>query len=219
MLVSLLSSSLLTSAQEHLIWIVGSLSSSGINCPTGSNNKSNNNSAAAAAAAEVTKAMKSSTSGANANSNSVDVSVSMPAASAAAADLDDDSNHKEKSSSSSVSARDALLAAGAMPPLLKILESDPENLPLQRIGAWCLSSMVEGRYSNSSNDSNSGSAPKRKYPDAEDIDILALLTTLRRMLKEDDDEEILGFTCWALSHLCDGPAYHISAVIYETDWK
>ena len=217
MIVSLLSSPLLTSAQEHLIWIVGSLSSSGINCPSGSNNKSNNNSAAAAAAAEVTKAMKSSTSGANANSNSVDVSVSMPAASAAA-DLDDDSNHKEKSSSSSVSARDALLAAGAMPPLLKILEADPQNLPLQRIGAWCLSSMVEGRYSNSSNDSSSGSAPKRKYPDAEDIDILALLTTLRRMLKEDDDEEILGFTCWALSHLCDGPAYHISAVIYETDW-
>mmetsp|Transcript_4007 Transcript_4007/g.6856 ORF Transcript_4007/g.6856 Transcript_4007/m.6856 type:complete len:916 (-) Transcript_4007:1084-3831(-) len=226
MLVSLLSSPLLTSAHEHLIWIVGSLSSSGINCPSTANNnnsvssRSNNNSAAtaAAAAAEVTKAMKSSTSGANANSNSADVSVSMPAASAAA-DLDDDSNHKEKSSSSSVSARDAILAAGVMPPLLKILESDTQNLPLQRIGAWCLSSMVEGRYSNSSNDSSSsGSAPKRKYPDAEDIDILSLLTTLRRMLQVEDDEEILGFTCWALSHLCDGPAYHIAAVIYETDW-
>ncbi len=221
MLASLLSSPLLTAAHEHLIWIVGSLSSSGINCPSSTNNSnssSGKNSAAAAAAAEVTKAMKSSTSGANAKSNSADVSVSMPAA--AAADLDDDSsNHKEKSSSTSVSARDALLAAGAMPPLLKILESDPQNLPLQRIGAWCLSSMVEGRYSNSSNDSSSsGSAPKRKYPDAEDIDILSLLTTLRRMLDEEEDEEILGFTCWALSHLCDGPAYHIYAVIYETDW-
>ena len=223
MLISLLSSPLLTAAHEHLIWIVGSLSSSGINCPYSGNNNSSSsssrsNNSAAAAAAEVTKAMKSSMSGANANSNSVDVSVSMPAASAPV-DLDD-SNHKDKSSSSSsVSARDALLAAGAMLPLLKILESDQQNLPLQRIGAWCLSSMVEGRYSNSSNDSSSsGSAPKRKYPDAEDIDILSLLTTLRRMLHQ-DDEEILGFTCWALSHLCDGPAYHIAAVIYETDWS
>ncbi len=227
MLVTLLSSPLLKAAHEHLIWIVGSLSSSGINCPTttasannnNSSSSSNNSSAATAAAAEVTKAMKSSTSGANATSNSVDVSVSMPAASAGT-DADDDSNHKEKSSSSSsVSARDAILAAGVMPPLLKILEADPDNLPLQRIGAWCLSSMVEGRYSNSSNDSSSsGSAPKRKYPVAEDIDILSLLTTLRRMLQIKDDEEILGFTCWALSHLCDGPAYHIAAVIYETDW-
>ena len=228
MLVSLLSSPLLTATHEHLIWIVGSLSSSGINCPSSTENnnssssspsRSKNNSAATAAAAEVTKAMKSGTSGSNANANSVDASVSMPAASAAA-DLDDDSNHKEKSSSSA-SARDAILAAGAMPPLLKILESDPHNLPLQRIGAWCLSSMVEGRYTNSSNDSSSssgGSAPKRKYPDAEDVDILSLLTTLRRMLQITDDEEILGFTCWALSHLCDGPAYHIAAVIYETGW-
>ena len=148
MLVSLLSSPLLTATHEHLIWIVGSLSSSGINCPSSTENnnssssspsRSKNNSAATAAAAEVTKAMKSGTSGSNANANSVDASVSMPAASAAA-DLDDDSNHKEKSSSSA-SARDAILAAGAMPPLLKILESDPHNLPLQRIGAWCLSSM------------------------------------------------------------------------------
>lgn len=230
-LVTLLSTSRLTAAHEHLIWIVGSLSSSGINCPSGknSNNASSSSAtpsdsaAAAAAAAEVTKAMKSSTSGANATSNSVDVSVSMPSA-AAATDLDESNRSNGKSSPSSkdaVSARDALLAAGIMPPLLKCLESDPENLPLQRIGAWCLSSMVEGRYSNASNDNNNNSkdsTPKRKYPDAEDIDILSLLTTLRRMLQMKDDEEILGFTCWALSHLCDGPAYHIAAVIYETDW-
>lgn len=227
-IVSLLSTSRLAAAHEYLIWIVGSLASTGINCHTAKNNHSSSSSpnpsisAATTAAAEVTKAMKSSTSGANATSNSVDVSVSLPAAAAAsaAAGLDDSTNNnKEKSSSSSVSARDALLAAGVMPPLLKCLESDPDNLPLQRIGAWCLSSMVEGRYLNSSSNesSGSGSAPKRKYPDAEDIDILSLLTTLRRMLKMNNDEETLGFTCWALSHLCDGPAYHIAAVIYETD--
>ena len=30
-----------------------------------------------------------------------------------------------------------------------------------------------------------------------------------------DDAEILTFTCWTLSHLCDGPVYHIAAVIYS----
>jgi hypothetical protein len=30
-----------------------------------------------------------------------------------------------------------------------------------------------------------------------------------------DDAEVLTFACWTLSHFCDGPAYHIAAVIYS----
>jgi len=44
--------------------------------------------------------------------------------------------------------------------------------------------------------------------------VTTLLPTVRRMLHM-DDAEVLTFACWTLSHFCDGPAYHIAAVIYS----
>ena len=39
-----------------------------------------------------------------------------------------------------------------------------------------------------------------------------LLPVLRRLLQS-SDSEVLSYTCWTLSHLCDGPASHIAAVV------
>jgi hypothetical protein len=39
-----------------------------------------------------------------------------------------------------------------------------------------------------------------------------LLPVLRRLLRS-ADAEVLGYTCWALSHLCDGPSSHIAAIV------
>mmetsp|Transcript_28855 Transcript_28855/g.44333 ORF Transcript_28855/g.44333 Transcript_28855/m.44333 type:complete len:475 (+) Transcript_28855:700-2124(+) len=45
-----------------------------------------------------------------------------------------------------------------------------------------------------------------------------LLPTLRRLLNM-ADAEVLTYTCWSLSHLCDGPSSHISAVVTTPDKK
>eukprot|EP00551_Chaetoceros_affinis_P007432 CAMPEP_0203681250 /NCGR_PEP_ID=MMETSP0090-20130426/42239_1 /ASSEMBLY_ACC=CAM_ASM_001088 /TAXON_ID=426623 /ORGANISM="Chaetoceros affinis, Strain CCMP159" /LENGTH=444 /DNA_ID=CAMNT_0050549675 /DNA_START=48 /DNA_END=1382 /DNA_ORIENTATION=- len=41
---------------------------------------------------------------------------------------------------------------------------------------------------------------------------------MKRLLNS-TDHEILNYTCWSLSHLCDGPASHISAVVTSTNPK
>ena len=116
-----------------------------------------------------------------------------------------------------LSPRDVIFAACGIKPILACLDAHPDSLPLHRLGAWTLSNLIEGRYSGSNcgNDpSGTSSTLKTSKPCAADeIDIFLILPTLRRMLHYDDDE-VLTSTCWTLSHLCDGPAYHISAVIY-----
>lgn len=119
---------------------------------------------------------------------------------------------------SSVSARDVIFAAGGVAPLLKCLGDNASDIPLHRVGAWCLSGLVEGRYSSSSSsgvdkDSSSSSTTRTKSSN-EEIDVTTLLPTVRRMLHM-DDTEVLTYACWTLSHFCDGPAYHIAAVIYS----
>mmetsp|Transcript_57182 Transcript_57182/g.170461 ORF Transcript_57182/g.170461 Transcript_57182/m.170461 type:complete len:854 (-) Transcript_57182:415-2976(-) len=160
------------------------------------------------------------------------------------------SSSKDKSGPGGVAARDVVLAAGVMRPLLRCLEAHPLNLSLQRIGAWTLSNLVEGQFqqqqqaqqqaaaasSSSGTGSGSGSgngggakeggadggaggpapsraaAPPRDYSTSDEIEIRALLPTLRRLLHS-ADAEVLSYTCWTLSHLCDGPSSHIAAVV------
>jgi hypothetical protein len=50
------------------------------------------------------------------------------------------------------------------------------------------------------------------YSSADEIDMDTLLPVLRRLLQS-SDSEVLSYTCWTLSHLCDGPSSHIAAVV------
>lgn len=120
---------------------------------------------------------------------------------------------------SSVAPRDVVLAAGVMTPLLRCLESHPLNLSLQRIGAWALSNLVEGQFQQQSSSGKSGSGKStggNEYSSSDEIDIKILLPTLRRLLHT-ADAEVLSYTCWTLSHLCDGPSSHIAAVVTTID--
>jgi len=132
----------------------------------------------------------------------------------------------------SVSARDVILAAGVMSQLLRCLEAHPVNLSLQRIGSWTLSNLVDGIFqqssshskngsNKSSNNNSSGSSSSSNnnnnnsnndYSSADEIEMPKLLPVLRRLLRI-SDAEVLGYTCWTLSHLCDGPSSHIAAVV------
>lgn len=106
---------------------------------------------------------------------------------------------------SNISAKDIILAAGAMRPLLRCMEKFQDTLSLQRIGSWVISTLVETKV-----------APGRKGLDhnsrVDDIDLDELLLTLRRLISL-DDHDILSYACWSLSHLCDGPASCIMAVV------
>ena len=105
-----------------------------------------------------------------------------------------------------VSARDVILAAGVMNQLLRCLETHPNNLSLQRIGSWTLSNLVDGIFQQKSTGVRSSD-----YSSADEVDMLLLLPVLRRLLNM-TDSEVLSYTCWTLSHLCDGPSSHIAAV-------
>ena len=62
-----------------------------------------------------------------------------------------------------------------------------------RIGSWTLSNLCDGQ-------------PRPA------LDIHAILPALTTLLQS-DDAEVLSHTCWALSHLCDGPSAHINAAV------
>lgn len=99
------------------------------------------------------------------------------------------------------SARDVLLSKGILPILLGCLDAYPTNVTLQRLGAWTLCNLVEGIFQTHA-----------KKESSEEIKMAALLPVLRRLLKL-SDAEVLSYTCWSLSHLCDGPSSHIAAVV------
>lgn len=130
------------------------------------------------------------------------------------ATLADSGNDKK----SSVAARDIVLANGVMKPLLRCLEDYPLNLSLQRIGSWALSNLVEGQFQQQSGSKGGNKSDKNdySYSSLDQIDIRALLPTLRRLLHM-SDAEVLSNTCWTLSHLCDGPSSHIAAVVTTRD--
>lgn len=114
----------------------------------------------------------------------------------------------------SVSARDVILAAGVMNQLLRCLEAHPENLSLQRIGSWTLSNLVEGIFQQSSH--GKGGNRSSDYSSSDEIEMPILLPVLRRLLRM-ADSEVLSYTCWTLSHLCDGPSSHIADVVTTKD--
>jgi importin subunit alpha-6/7 len=116
----------------------------------------------------------------------------------------------------SVAARDVILAAGVMNQLLRCLESHPGNLSLQRIGSWTLSNLVDGIFQQSGH-SKSGSKSS-DYSSSDEIEMSSLLPVLKRLLRC-SDAEVLSYTCWTLSHLCDGPSSHIAAVVTSEDPK
>lgn len=219
---------------EQAMWILGSIASSGLGAmalPTPLPHA-----AARAAAAEVTKMMSERSSSSSGLDGSMSVAIPTAAVSSSSEMVGRTANDtptannipsviqrssnggKEKSS---ISARDVIFAAGAMDPILKCLSDNPHNIPLHRVGAWCLSNLVEGRYSSSSSTNekdssiSSSTTSIRKPVAVEEMDIYTLLPTVKRMLHM-DDTEVLTHTCWTLSHFCDGPAYHIAAVIYYT---
>ncbi len=105
-----------------------------------------------------------------------------------------------------LSPRENLLNAGVMPPLLACLEKNHENITLQRIGSWAISNFIEQQ----------GKSGKSCYFSSSDFDISLLIRTLKRLLNS-IDHDILNYTCWALSHLCDSTASLISAVVTSSD--
>jgi len=124
------------------------------------------------------------------------------------------SSSHELSREKSVSARDVILAAGVMNQLLRCLEAHPENLSLQRIGSWTLSNLVEGIFQQQSHGKGGGKASD--YSSSDEIEMPILLPVLRRLLRM-ADSEVLSYTCWTLSHLCDGPSSHIAEVVTTKD--
>lgn len=128
-----------------------------------------------------------------------------------------DGNRPSTEPTKSVSARDVILAAGVMTQLLRCLEQHPQNLSLQRIGSWTLSNLVDGIFqSHSSNNQKNSKTSSGDYSSTDEIDMTLLLPVLRRLLNM-TDSEVLSYTCWTLSHLCDGPSSHIAAVVTTRD--
>jgi len=124
------------------------------------------------------------------------------------------SNTSDSGRDKSVAARDVILAAGVMKQLLRCLESHSSNLSLQRIGSWTLSNMVEGIFQQPSH--GKPGSKTSEYSSSDEIEMEDLLPVLRRLLRM-GDAEVLSYTCWTLSHLCDGPSSHISAVVTSKD--
>ncbi len=110
------------------------------------------------------------------------------------------------------SPKEVLISAGVMVPLLDCLEKNKLNLTLQRIGSWAISNLVETKMQHGKSVKTTLDGVSLEF----DIDIL--IPTLKRLLNS-DDHEILNYTCWSLSHLCDGPASHISAVVTSINPK
>ena len=100
--------------------------------------------------------------------------------------------------------------------LIRCLEGHPENLSLQRIGSWTLSNLVEGIFQQPSHGKNGSKSSD--YSSSDEIEMSSLLPVLRRLLRM-ADSEVLSYTCWTLSHLCDGPSSHIAEVVTTKDPK
>ena len=124
-------------------------------------------------------------------------------------------NPASASSSTVAAARETMLAAGVIPALVHCLETNLHNLSLQRIGSWALSNLVDGQFQQNGNGNKSGGGNSHSSTSNSfhsEIDAKLIMPTLRRLLHM-ADAEVLGHTCWTLSHLCDGPSSHIAAVV------
>ncbi|CBN80104.1 conserved unknown protein [Ectocarpus siliculosus] len=93
-------------------------------------------------------------------------------------------------------ARDAVLQAGVLGPLVRCLEQHQTLLSLQRIGAWSLFNLLDGQ-------------PR---PTVDVATVNMVMPAINRLLMA-GDSEVLCHACSALSHLCDGSAAHIKVVV------
>lgn len=206
MMVSLLSSAD-ASVREQAMWMLGSIASGGLG-------------SASLPSSSLPPTVAISALGTKMEGRTTDEHDNIYDDDAAADEVDtapsSSRGHGSGREKSSVSARDVIFAAGGVTPLLKCLADNASDVPLHRVGAWCLSGLVEGRYTTSSSSSGGDKdlVSSTRRSSSEEIDVTMLLPTVRRMLHM-DDAEILTFACWTLSHFCDGPAYHIAAVIYS----
>ena len=91
--------------------------------------------------------------------------------------------------------RDFVLEAGALRPLLQLLQESNPKISMLRNAVWTLSNFCRG-----------------KNPQPEWSSILPALPVLAKMIYS-LDEEVLTDTCWALSYLSDGVNEKIQAVI------
>jgi hypothetical protein len=195
-MVSLLSSED-GAVREQAMWMLGSIASGGLGAAS---------LPPAASSASVARTTTTATEGATTAAEGPSAPFDATSAGVGGIDTYDDTpsssrgNGKDKSS---LSARDVIFAAGGVAPLLRCLTKNAGDVPLHRVGAWCLSGLVEGRYSTSSSSSpgekDLSSVTRRTSSAAEEIDVMTLLPTVRRMLHM-DDAEVLTFACWTLSH-------------------
>ncbi|CAM9262705.1 unnamed protein product [Ascophyllum nodosum] len=93
-------------------------------------------------------------------------------------------------------ARDTVLQAGALGPIVRRLEQHPTMLNLQRIGAWAILNLLDGQ-------------PR---PAVEVATVSTVMPGINRLLRS-SDTDVLSHACSALSHLCDGSAAHIKIVV------
>lgn len=129
----------------------------------------------------------------------------------------------EKSMTAST-ARDRILKAGAMSEILKCLEAHPLNISLQSVGSWTLSNLLDGIFNQASSvssvqqhgssrkDSSGGPGSGNGALPADFVDTKELLPVLKRLLNM-SEPDVLIYTCWTLSHLCDGPSSHIAEIV------
>ena len=69
---------------------------------------------------------------------------------------------------------------------------------------------------NNNSHNGKGGGKSSDYSSSDEIEMSILLPVLRRLLRM-ADSEVLSYTCWTLSHLCDGPSSHIAEVVTTKD--
>ena len=90
--------------------------------------------------------------------------------------------------------RDAALAAGALAPLLALLDDPAQPLTATRTAAWALSNIVRGKP-----------RPRPAF-------VSAAIPTLERLARHADDKVVTD-AAWALSYLTDGSNENIQEVL------
>jgi hypothetical protein len=97
------------------------------------------------------------------------------------------------------------------------LSGNHNNSNTHKNGASGSNNAASGSGASGAGTANNNNSNK-DYSSADEIDMPTLLPVLKRLLSI-GDSEVLGYTCWTLSHLCDGPSSHIAAVVSDEEIK
>ena len=97
----------------------------------------------------------------------------------------------------SAGTRDAVLAGGALLPMIKIIDRSCSNkfMRLLRVSVWCVSNLCDGP-------SMLPTFPAK-----------SVIGAMIQALGSSTDADVISHACWALSHLCDGPSPHVQSVV------